>query len=443
MERSPRVLAARERVRQALARRREVFGFFDPSLEVSGTKYDGLEGHDLDIRGGIEKPFLPGVYLNAGFEENYLANPVTRHDRLFQTALTAGVRVPLLRDRGFRGWRYSHYEAEAWHQAAVSHLLAVMQDLRHGLEQRYIGVQEAFSAHRTAQAATQRVEKLLGEGRELVRLQVVPEYQLFPARMEVATAKADELRALQAYEASVVRLAQQLGDLSARDVPVDPGALIRSAEVSTLPGSRMIDAALSHRGVYLELLAEVEAVRMQMNQDREELRPDLSLRADAVWQGEDPTNPLGHDRYLSDRHVGAVVTLTWRRPLRYRAEKARVEIRQARLAELEERMREVRLEIEAAFEVSTRDFELARERLALVKQAVQQAEQTLSAEEERFRLGEGRSRNVLDAQKDLTNVAQRQTRIAAVLLRARSVFTHAAGYGGVAPGQPDRAPMQQ
>ena len=442
MEGSPKVLAARERVRQASARRREVFGFFDPSVELSGTKYDGLEGHDFDVRGGIEKPLLPGVYLNAGFEENYLANPVPRHDRLFQTALTAGIRVPLLRNRGFRGWRYRHYEAEAQHLAAVNGLLAVMQDLRYTVEQRHIGVQEAFSSYRATQAATRRVEKLLAEGLELVRLQVVPEYQLFPARLEVAIAKADELRALQVCEESVVRLAQHLGDLSARDVSVDPSALIRLAEASALPESYTIEAALGHRGVYLELFAETEAVRMQLNQDREELRPDLSLRADTVWQGEDPTNPLGHDHYLSDRHVGAVVSLTWKRPLRYRAEKARVEIRQARLAELSERMREVRLEIEAAFEMSERDFELARERLGLVTEAVQQAEKTLAAEEERFRLGEGRSRNVLDAQKDLTNVAQRQTRIAAVLLRARSAFMHAAGYGGVAPDQTGRVPAQ-
>ena len=261
--------------------------------------------------------------------------------------------------------------------------------------------------------------------------------------MEVAIARADELRAQQTYEERLVRLAQQLGDVSVRDFAVDPEVLIQSAEQSTLPDSYTLEAAIAPRGAYLELLADTEVVAMQLNQARDRIRSDLSLRADTVWQGEDPTNPFGHDRYVSDRHVGAVVTLTWRRPLGFRTEKARVDIHLARLAELREQLRETRLGIEADLEVAERDFGLAREQLALVTQAVKQAEKTLSAEDERFRLGEGRSRNVLDAQKDLTNVIQRQTRVAATLLRARSAFVHAAGYAGEPGPESEGLPAQQ
>jgi len=54
----------------------------------------------------------------------------------------------------------------------------------------------------------------------------------------------------------------------------------------------------------------------------------------------------------------------------------------------------------------------------------------LEAENERFCLGEGRSRNVLDAQRDLTDALKRQTIIAVELLRAYSNFMYASGYAG-------------
>ena len=52
----------------------------------------------------------------------------------------------------------------------------------------------------------------------------------------------------------------------------------------------------------------------------------------------------------------------------------------------------------------------------------------LDAERDRFRLGEGRSRQVLDAQKDLTKAMQRQNQNAASLLRTVSDYEYATGY---------------
>ena len=67
-------------------------------------------------------------------------------------------------------------------------------------------------------------------------------------------------------------------------------------------------------------------------------------------------------------------------------------------------------------------------RLKLLDQAMQAAKQTVAAEDERFRLGEGTSRNALDAQKDLTSALNRQARAAADILRALADYRHAAGY---------------
>jgi len=64
-----------------------------------------------------------------------------------------------------------------------------------------------------------------------------------------------------------------------------------------------------------------------------------------------------------------------------------------------------------------REFTGAREQFVEITTAVEQARHTLEAEGERFRLGEGRSRNVLDAQNDLTKTYRTRDAIVAALLR--------------------------
>ncbi len=114
--------------------------------------------------------------------------------------------------------------------------------------------------------------------------------------------------------------------------------------------------------------------------------------------------------------------------MRFRSEKARVKAHQARIEELREQLKEIELHIRAESKEARIQFEKARERFELVSSAVEAAGKTLNAEKERFRLGEGRSRNVLDAQRDMTQAIQRQMRIAADLLRAKALFAFATGY---------------
>ena len=56
------------------------------------------------------------------------------------------------------------------------------------------------------------------------------------------------------------------------------------------------------------------------------------------------------------------------------------------------------------------------------------AQQTVAAEQERFRLGEGNSHAVLEAQKNLTATLLRQNAAAAEFLRAMSDYNFACGY---------------
>jgi outer membrane protein TolC len=91
--------------------------------------------------------------------------------------------------------------------------------------------------------------------------------------------------------------------------------------------------------------------------------------------------------------------------------------------------RELQIRLTADLAAAHRDFTGSGERLNEITIAVEQARRTLEAEAERFRLGEGRSRNVLDAQNDLTKAYRARNTIVAALMKAHSDFMFASGYG--------------
>ena len=128
--------------------------------------------------------------------------------------------------------------------------------------------------------------------------------------------------------------------------------------------------------------------------------------------------------------------LLWKRPLGFRSERSRITQARLRIRELRQSLRQVELQICADMEVATIALSNARKRLQLVSLAVTAAQQTLNAEQERFRLGGGRSRDVLDAQKDVITAIKRQTNIGAELLRAHSNFLFASGYMLPPPSDP-------
>jgi len=262
-----------------------------------------------------------------------------------------------------------------------------------------------------------------------VRLKIVPGYQLFTARSEVALRQEAETADQQACQTTQTRLLELLGT-SRRVQPVRASfdTLILWAESVELPPWYAEDAALKARGDYNEILDFIEVAEKEQAINQDNLRDDLSLNMETILQGEDPNNVIGTGRYLNERNLGASIGLTWKRPWGYRTEKARMRAISATIDARHELLRQTAIRIRADLKVQHEQFLSAQDRLGLVSQAIVAARQALEAENERFCLGEGRSRNVLDAQRDLTEALKRQIIIAVELLRAYSSFMYASGY---------------
>lgn len=435
---NPAVQAAQFAVSRAQAERDELSGFFDPQLNVTASQTDYNEGYDQALlHGGLDAAILPGIYMGTRVEESYYSNLLdsmttnifSADNNIWQSLAGLRLGIPLLRDRGFRQWKLSDERASKRYRMAQNHWQAIAQQCRYNVEQQYIAVLESEAQQYVAQSALNRVEKLLKEAQELVRLKIVPGYQLYTARSEVALWRESETAARQTCQTTQVRLLETLGAprlLQPLNASFD--TLILWAESVELPPLYSEDAALKSRGDYNEIMDFIGVYEKERAINQDKLRDDLSLDMDATLLGEDPNAFIGTGRYLNDRNLGASIGLTWKRPWGYRTEKARIRAVEATISEQHELLRQTSIRIRADLKVQHEQFMTAQDRLSLVSQAIVSARQALEAENERFCLGEGRSRNVLDAQKDLTDALKRQIVIAVELLRAYSNFLYASGY---------------
>lgn len=438
---SPALQAAREGSRKAGAAREAAREFTDPVTTATAGRMTGnavapLLAAPLGIpaadtygaSAAVERPFQPGVYAGVGIAEQYLSNPDSGLDSGYRTLVGGQIRIPLLQDRGFSLWRENKARLKELQGAAEARLMETHQAVRHAVELAYITYLVELANGATSGSATDRAAQLLKEAEELVRLQVVPEYQLAPARLELALRREESHATRQAIDTARLRLEQVLGTNAPAPLTTQATALmVRTAGIRLLtpPDSAFSIAA---RGALREIdsLAAAAASETRTLEDR--LRPELGLSLRGVWVADEASSESGDDQRVVGEESSAAAVLVWTRPWSQTGAKARLRESKAREAQLAAVRHEVGNQLTADLAAAQREFIGAGERLKEITLAVEQASQTLESEAERFRLGEGRSRNVLDAQNDLTKAYRSRNAIAGALLKSHSDFMYAAGY---------------
>lgn len=436
---NPHVQAAREAMLRADADLRATYGFFDPQAASSagyardgrgipGVGGDGSPASDAaSLQAGVEKAFTPGFYLGAGAAERRLTD-----DDLCQTLAGVQVRLPLLRDRGFALWKQDFAVARAAYDAAAARLARVCQDLQRDVEARHIDYQNAVYGRSIADAAAERARRLVADAGQLESLKILPRYQILPARLEAALQEESAAQASNSVGVALRRL-EELTGLIPPDLATQTIDVVRWVDRAALPVATNDPPPHMLRGEYREALAQLAAEQARLRKAENQEQSDLALQAAYTWQAEDDAGIVGTRGVITDTPSDEQVLLVWRKPLGGRQERARSEASRARIRELREELRAIEWRIAADRDVAAANFQAARQRLQIVADAVQSARDALAAEEERFRLGEGSSRQVLDAQKDLTAVLTRRNDIATELLRAQSAYRYAVG--GSAPAR--------
>lgn len=439
---NPVVMQSARKADQARARLAETSSFFDPTLSGAAgiSKWvRGIPGSSASfllpdnaaiMQAAIDLPMQPGAYLSAGAAERYYRQTGDTLDSYYQSLLGVQLRMPLWRDFGFRQWRQSRDKARLEAAAAEAALRAVCQDLRHKVELAHVAIRESMAGRWVAAEAQRRAESLLAEAEEMSRQQAIPAYQVHPARMELELRRQESLESDRACDAARRNLTALLGGRDDWTISDREDDLSKLADVAGDLQEIAVGEAVAARASFIKLALQMRAEEAQLLKLKDDLNADVSLNAGVTYQGENETGPWGDQRLVSQDPVGGEVTLVVRRAWGLRAERARVAAQTAVVRELQAQMLEEQVQIERGLHLAYTAFVSAKSELTVLDRALRSARESLESEQERFRLGEGTSRNVLDAQKDLTSVLNRRNSAVASLLRANADYRFAGGYSG-------------
>lgn len=438
---NPDLLAAKWRAEQMLLRHQELLEFYDPALTVAAGQaertrsipgasgYSSLTNNATELQAGIDMAMEPGFYIAFGVSERVYNDP-DKYDYLAQTLFGVKIRVPLLRNRGFKNLSIQREMALAEYNASVSSLLDIAQRLRRDVTLAYIAAYESLSSYKVTQEATVRFERLVQEAKELNKLKVIPEYQIFDAQMDLQLGLENEEVARNRFALNLISLSSLIGGHRQVTLKNGPDILFQIASDTKKLEEIAVEEALENRGSYMQVKNNLEYARAQIASALEEQKDDVTLNMGLSWQGEMHDHFDGSFKYETDRHVGADASVIWKRTLDYRGPRTRQARFDARVQQLKENLRAVAVDIEAQRLNAINNFRTALTRIDIVSKGIEASQKTLEAEQERFRLGEGTSSNVTDAQKELTSLQQRRTSAAADLLRAKTNYLFAVGYNG-------------
>jgi len=288
------------------------------------------------------------------------------------------------------------------------------------LAQRQVLASLQFSAQ-TLREHQRRVEELLASAKA-ARVDLL--------RTEVRIADIEQ-RLVREQNVQAI-LHRVLANLLGIDTEPLPGMEI-SGELSIDLDAPAVNAATgltlaySRRGDYLAAEAALAAQVHRVAAARAAHWPTVSAQASygGRWAAEPPARPAGADVAAEVGQVGLVVSI----PI---FDAGRIENRvrqeQARLAAARQRLRKLQLQVRLDVEAATLNTSSARQRIEAIAKAIEQAEESLRIERQRFELGRGSITDVLDAQSALLDSQTNYYRALADYHISHAQFELATGY---------------
>ncbi len=432
-----RLLAESARVEAAGYAVAAVDGFYDTALSAASGFAEG----PLRTPGSV----LPGVAPTESWVAEVSASRPLRQglrtraslsrwdsigggsdDNTSGTVAGFAVEKPLLRDRDFLVQRLEALAASQHAEAAQSWHRALWHDTCHAVTRAYTDWLAAHAELTESLAASGRVSRLLAETESRVALDATPAYQLAAARMEVAF-RQDELHQANASLLSArIRLEELVGEpLPDEALPAPASDELRrwadTCAATASSNAAPFVLAIPERPDWQAVAAEAERAATLVRHAREDLKSDLSLVAGVGVRFNNEPSTHG------DSDLAWEAGVVWRSPLGFDTERARAAAREADARAAQADLGATAIAAAAEYARASAAFASACRRLASVDQAVEEARASLEAEADRFQLGEGRSRLVLDAQKDLSAANRRANAAATETLRAYADLARAAG----------------
>lgn len=375
LENNPEVASSAFDVEGASARKDQAKGAMLPSLTAEGDYIRHLNDQRLlapEFNG------QPGTFSDAIYSGGLAVRmPLFRGGRLINEARAA----ELLTEAG--GYRLGRTrEILVFNLKNLFFAMLAQEELIESL----LFSQEALESHLKRIKDLIAVEKAAKVDRLRTEVQLADIRQKIVAERNALAIQNQRLRNLMGIEAGGPSLELQ-------------GTLERGVAHS-LSLKEALALAFEKRPDYLAMRKELEAQAKRVDAARAGHSPNVSLFAKygGRWAANPSVQPTGADDAEEVGSLGIGVDIPLFEGGRIQA---KVREERAKLAARQERWRELQLQIRLEVETALRNFRSASERVRTLRKSVEQAEESLRIERQKYGLGRGAIVDVLDSQSAL------------------------------------------
>ncbi len=379
----------------------------------------------LSVQAGIEAPLAAGVYGAAGVrQQTYRNNGETDGDS--NTSAGARLRIPLWRDRGFAANDVEVRELEETSLSQAADAASVLLDEYTSIAKSYSRFLFVIADAAEIANALDRAETLVKDATDRAELQDVATYQVFPARFESAIRREE----LSSAKTQIVLTEGNLRNAIGIDsLPLPSGETIEDAgsilgnwakSITELDTSALVANEAAEECPEIIAARHLAQARIEScSSAAEAAKPNFDIVVGAGWTSEEDAD--------SGNEAGYGAALVFSMPLSRDGDKRRILAAETRAEAANADLAATILAARVRHENAIAAFDGARSRLAMAEESVEQARLSLEAENERFSIGDGSSRNVLDAQKDLTSATRQKLSVAHDVIDSYLDLCRAAG----------------
>ena len=398
----------------------------DPSDVPNGSFSTGVASDSASVQAGVEAPLVTGVYGGVGARHQVLRTG-TETDGEDRDAVGGYLRVPLGKDFGFAQNRFEVETLTHEEQVAIHQYRAALYDAWTAVTDAYAQYLFRIADATEVSNALSRAEQLVEDATERARLEDVAEYQVYPARYEAAT-RAEELaeaktQILVARETLRQAVGMTFDETDTLAASPEAAYAFLSAWVEALNGADLSEVlAADPEKTCHEVLssqASYQAALSRSKSAEEAEAASLDLNLGAGWHSEEDDTTLNE--------TGYTVSLVYARPLSRGGSRAKIDAAKYRVDAAMHDYAAAVLKAKVRREKAVAALESVRGRCRQAKATVEAARQVLESENERFAIGDGSSRNVLDAQKDLTTARRRELSVSLEVVTAMAELYRASG----------------
>ena len=280
--------------------------------------------------------------------------------------------------------------AESGARSADEQLATVVQDIRLGTAERYVGVLRAESAVEVAKSNVATLESQTDDVRKSFELGAVPQNDYLASSVTLANAQQRLLAAENALDYARAAYNQFLGRPLAAGVSLDPQIDVDGLLPAGAGLQQLIDIAREQRHELAALESQARALRRQSDAARASSRPQLALTGGYMY--------LENEFLTDDQFWMAGVALNWNLFDGGESRKHSAALDQ-RANSVSHRRADLETMIELQVQRAWNDRIEAENRLAVAGRAVEQALENLRVVRNRYAAGASTNVEVLDAEE--------------------------------------------